>query len=215
MGIYVFNRQTILELLDNAHTDFGKHIIPGAIKTHKLSSYVFQGYWEDIGTIKAFFDANLDLTSMLPKFNFFDMDSPVFTRPRFLPASKVNGGVIENTLLSDGCIVHKARLKECMLGIRSIVGADTEMERVVMMGADYYETQQSIAKHQEEGEPSVGIGPRTRVVNAIIDKNARIGSDCVISPDGKPNEMDSELFHVRDGIIVIPKNAVIPDGTVI
>ena len=97
MGIYVFNRQTILELLDNAHTDFGKHIIPGAIKTHKLSSYVFQGYWEDVGTIKAFFDANLDLTSMLPKFNFFDMGSPVFTRPRFLPASKVNGGVIENT----------------------------------------------------------------------------------------------------------------------
>ena len=215
MGIYVFNRQTILELLDNAHTDFGKHIIPGAIKTHKLSSYVFQGYWEDVGTIKAFFDANLDLTSMLPKFNFFDMDSPVFTRPRFLPASKVNGGVIANTLLSDGCIVHKARLKECMLGIRSIVGADTDMQRVVMMGADYYESLQSIAKHQEEGEPSVGIGPRTRVVNAIIDKNARIGSDCVISPDGKPNEMDSELFHVRDGIIVIPKNAVIPDGTVI
>ncbi|MDA7521180.1 glucose-1-phosphate adenylyltransferase, partial [Verrucomicrobia bacterium] len=132
-----------------------------------------------------------------------------------LPASKVNGGVIENTLLSDGCIVHKARLKECMLGIRSIVGADTDMERVVMMGADYYESQQSIAKHQEEGEPSVGIGPRTRVVNAIIDKNARIGSDCVISPDGKPSEMDSELFHVRDGIIVIPKNTVIPDGTVI
>ena len=137
MGIYIFNRKTILELLDNAQTDFGKHIIPGAIQTHKLSSYVFQGYWEDVGTIKAFFEANLDLTSLVPKFNFFDMQSPVFTRPRFLPASKVNGGHIAHSLLSDGCIVQGARLKDCMLGIRSIVGADADLEEVVMMGGGF------------------------------------------------------------------------------
>lgn len=215
MGIYIFNRKTLLELLDNAHTDFGKHIIPEAIKTHKVSSYVYQGYWEDVGTIKAFFEANLDLTSVMPKFNFFDMQSPVFTRPRFLPASKVNGGQIECTLLSDGCIVQKAKLKECMLGIRSIVGADTEMERVVMMGGDYYESQESIARHAQEGKPAIGIGPRTKIYNAIIDKGARIGKDCVITPDGKPSEMDHELYHIRDGIVIIPKNAIIPNGTVI
>ncbi len=215
MGIYIFNRKTILELLDNAHTDFGRHIIPEAIQTHKLSSYVFQGYWEDVGTIKAFFEANLDLTSEMPKFNFFDMQSPVFTRPRFLPASKVNGGVITNSLLSDGCIVRKAQLKRCMLGIRSVVGEDTDLERVVMMGSDDYESQESIETHHRKGEPPIGIGAHTKVRNAIIDKNARIGKNCVITPEGKAQEMDHALCHVRDGIVIIPKNAIIPDNTVI
>ena len=215
MGIYIFNRKTILELLDNAQTDFGKHIIPGAIQTHKLSSYVFQGYWEDVGTIKAFFEANLDLTSLVPKFNFFDMQSPVFTRPRFLPASKVNGGHIAQSLLSDGCIVQGARLKDCMLGIRSIVGADADLEEVVMMGGDFYESQDSIEQSEVQGCPRIGIGSGTTVRHAIIDKNARIGKNCQITPDGKPQDMDHELYHMRDGIVIIPKNAIVPDNTVI
>ncbi|NBQ24241.1 MAG: glucose-1-phosphate adenylyltransferase [Verrucomicrobia bacterium] len=215
MGIYIFNRQTILELLDNAKTDFGKHIIPDAIKTHKVSSYVFQGYWEDVGTIKAFFEANLDLTSVMPKFNFFDMQSPVFTRPRFLPASKVNGGNIQNSLLSDGCIVQGAQLKDCMLGIRSIVGEGADLEEVVMMGGDYYESEDSISQAAKQGRPRIGIGANTQIRHAIIDKNARIGKHCRITPDDKPQEMDHALYHIRDGIVIIPKNAVVPDGTVI
>ena len=161
MGIYIFNRKTILELLDNAQTDFGKHIIPGAIQTHKLSPPVFQGYWEDVGTIKAFFEANLhDRAHRSFQVQLLDMQSPVFTRPRFLPASKVNGGHIAHSLLSDGCIVQGARLKDCMLGIRSIVGADADLEEVVMMGGDFYESQDSI-EQSEVRAVQVGMGSGT------------------------------------------------------
>ncbi len=215
MGIYVFNRNVLLKLLDNTLTDFGKHIIPGAIKTHRVFSYVFQGYWEDIGTIRSFFEANLDITSELPRFNFFDMSTPIFSRPRFLPASKINGAQIDHAVVSDGCIINHAKITQSIVGIRSIVGAGSELKRVIMLGCDYYESYQSIVKHEAAGVPRIGIGRNTRIENAIIDKNARIGDNVTISPAGKPENVDHPLCYIRDGIVVIPKDGVIPHGTVI
>ena len=213
MGIYVFNRDVLVQLLNNEETDFGKHIIPGAIGKRQVFSYVFQGYWEDIGTIQSFFQANLDLAAELPRFNFFDMASPIFSRPRFLPGSKINGAQIVHALVSDGCIINHAKIRESIIGIRSLVGAGSTLNRVVMMGCDYYETQESIIENEMLGKPRLGIGQNTQIENAIIDKNARIGDNCVINPAGKPADMDAPLYHIRDGVVIIPKNGIIPHGT--
>lgn len=215
MGIYVFNRALLHPLLDNAHTDFGKDIIPGAIEKLRVFSYVFQGYWEDIGTIRSFFEANLDVTSELPRFNFFDMASPIFSRPRFLPGSKINGVHIDHAVISDGCIINPSRIANSIVGIRSIVGAGSELNRVILLGSDYYESQGSITANEKSGKPRIGIGANTRIENAIIDKNARIGDNVVISPAGKPENVDHDLYYVRDGIVIIPKNGIVPHGTVI
>jgi glucose-1-phosphate adenylyltransferase len=215
MGIYVFNRDLIVRLLENSHTDFGKHIIPGAIANYRVFSYIFQGYWEDIGTIRSFFEANLDLITELPRFNFFDMSAPVFSRPRFLPGSKINGATIEHAMVGDGCIINHATISNSIIGIRSIVGAGSELKRVILMGGDYYESHASIMENELVGKPRIGIGQNTRIENAIIDKNARIGDNVVISPANKPQEADHPLYHIRDGIVIIPKNGVIPHGTAI
>ena len=215
MGIYVFRREVLLDLLNNNQTDFGRHIIPAAIATHKIYSYVFQGYWEDIGTIRAFFEANLDLTAVLPRFNFFDMTAPIFTRPRYLPACKINGAKVEQSLIADGCIINGADISHSLVGLRSLVGDDTHLYRTVVMGSDYYESDSSIRQNLSAGRPPIGIGRHTRIENAIIDKNSRIGNNCVITPAGKPADLDHELYYIRDGIVVIPRNGCIPDGTVI
>ena len=213
MGIYVFRRQVLLELLDNTLTDFGKHIIPGAIDSHRVHAFVFDGYWEDIGTIRSFFEANLDTTRELPQFDFFNMAAPIFTHPRFLPASKINGAQIDHAVISDGCIINPSRISHSLIGIRSIVGAGSTLHRVVSFGGDYYESDASIREAATRGWPRIGIGEHTHISNAIIDKNARIGSHVVISPQGKPENFDHDLYCIRDGIVVIPKNGVIPDGT--
>jgi glucose-1-phosphate adenylyltransferase len=215
MGIYVFTREILRELLENTLTDFGKHIIPSAIETHRVFSYVFQGYWEDIGTIRSFFDANLDVTSELPRFNFFDMGSPIFTRPRFLPGSKINGAQIDHAVISDGCIINHANIRHSIVGIRSLVGAGTELNRVILLGCDYYESAESIDSNQTAGRPRIGVGTNCRIENAIVDKNARIGNNVVISPAGKPDNADHPLYFIRDGVVIIPKNGVVPHGTVI
>jgi len=213
MGIYVFNRDVLIELLDNTWTDFGKHIIPSAIGSRKVFSYIFQGYWEDIGTIRAFFDAHIDLTVELPRFSFFDMSAPVFTRPRWLPGSKINGGTVDHAMLCDGCIINGAHIESSVIGIRSSIGSGSRITRTVIMGCDDYE-----GLGAPDGTPSaprMGIGRNARIENAIIDKNARIGNDVTITPAGKPENLDHELYYIRDGIVIIPKNAVIPDGTTI
>jgi glucose-1-phosphate adenylyltransferase len=215
MGIYVFNRNLIRDLLDNPLSDFGKHIIPHAINTHRVFSYVFQGYWEDIGTIRSFFEANLDLVSELPRFNFFDMSAPIFSRPRYLPGSKINGAHIEHALVTDGCIINQAHIKNSIVGLRTFVGAGTELNRVIILGSDDYEHQESVQKYEREGKPRIGIGAQCKIENAIIDKNARIGNNVTISPAGKPESVDHELYFIRDGIVIIPKNTIIPHGTVI
>lgn len=214
MGIYVFNRDVLLRLLDNDCTDFGKHIIPNTLGKNRVFSFVFQGYWEDIGTIRSFFEAALDLTAELPRFNFFDMARPIFTRPRYLPASKINGAQIDHASVSDGCIITRARINQCVIGVRSLIGEGADLNRVVVMGNDYYESGDSITQNREAGRPPVGIGAGTRIENAIIDKNARIGANCVLSPAGRPENLDHPLYYIRDGILVVPKNGVIPDNTV-
>lgn len=216
MGIYVFNREVLIRLLENASlTDFGKHVLPAAIANCRVFSYVFQGYWEDIGTIRNFFEANLDLTAELPRFNFFDMASPIFTRPRFLPASKINGGHIDHAIISDGCILNRARIENTIVGLRSLIGDGSSLHRVVMLGCDYYESDASIRDHESQGKPRIGIGRHCRIENAIIDKNSRIGDNVVITPAGKPDNMDHPLYYIRDGVVIIPKNGCIPHNTVI
>ncbi len=207
MGIYVFNRSVIAELLDNPLSDFGKHIIPHAINTHRVFSYVYQGYWEDIGTIRNFFEANLELVTELPRFNFFDMSAPIFSRPRYLPGSKINGAQIDHAVISDGCIINRARINNSIVGLRTIIGDGTELNRVVTLGSDYYESQESVERHEREGQPRVGIGAHCKIENAIIDKNARIGNNVTISPAGKPENVDHERYFIRDGIVIIPKDA--------
>ena len=215
MGIYVFNRELLVKLLDNDLPDFGKNIIPGAINAHRVCSYVFQGYWEDIGTIRAFFEANLDLTAELPRFNFFDTAMPIFSRPRWLPGSKVNGAAIDHAMICDGCIISRAQISYSTLGIRSNVGAGSRIMRTVMMGCDFYESMESIRDHTARGIPPIGIGQNARIENAIIDKNARIGDNVVISPAGKPENVDGTNYYIRDGIVIIPKNGCVPSNTVI
>jgi glucose-1-phosphate adenylyltransferase len=215
MGIYVFNRDILLKLLDNNFTDFGKHIIPAAIETHRVFSHIFQGYWEDIGTIRSFFEANLNLATELPRFNFFDMSAPIFTRPRFLPGSKINGAEIDHAIVSDGCIINHARINHSIIGIRSLVDIGSYLYRTILLGCDYFESDDSIRQNESAGRPRIGIGKNTRIENAIIDKNARIGDNCVITPAGKPENLDHPLYYIRDGIVMIPKNGIIPHGTII
>ncbi len=214
-GIYVFNREVLFRLLDSTETDFGKHIIPQAIQTHRLYAHVFQGYWEDIGTIRSFFEANLNLTSATPLFNFFDMSAPIFTRPRLLPASRINGAAIDHAVISDGCILNHCKISQSVVGVRCHIDSGSHITRSFLMGSDYFETEESLQQNAATNRPRIGIGKNTRIDNAIIDKNTRIGDNCVITPAGKPSSVDHPLYFVRDGIVIIPKNGVVPHGTVI
>jgi glucose-1-phosphate adenylyltransferase len=215
MGIYVFNREVIFKLLENNFTDFGKHIIPQAIKDNKVFSFIFEGYWEDIGTIRAFFEANLDVTSELPRFNFFDMSAPIFSRPRYLPGSKINGAQIDHAVISDGCIINRATISHSIVGLRCLVGPGTTLNRTILLGSDYYESKESILEHEAAGKPRIGVGANCRIENTIVDKNARIGDNVVISPAGKPDKVDHPNYYIRDGIVIIPKGGTIAHGTVI
>ncbi|HEY5777135.1 MAG TPA: glucose-1-phosphate adenylyltransferase [Terrimicrobiaceae bacterium] len=210
MGIYVFRREVLKECLDNDFADFGKNIIPAAIRKYKVTAYIFQGYWEDIGTIDAFFEANLNLTDAEPKFSFNEPGAPVYTHPRFLPASIVRSTQVDRSLICDGCIIDNATVEHSIIGIRSVIGSGSVVRDVILMGADYYEADLG----RNAGEvPNMGIGRGCDIRNAIIDKNARIGDNVVISPEGKDKEMNGEGFYIRDGIVVIPKNSVIASGT--
>jgi glucose-1-phosphate adenylyltransferase len=215
MGIYVFNRDVLMKLLENAYTDFGKHIIPNAIPGQRVFSYIFQGYWEDIGTIRSFFEANLNLTTELPRFNFFDMSAPIFTRPRFLPASKINGAQIDHAVISDGCILNHCQIASSIVGVRCLVDRDSRLFRSIVLGSDFFESLDSILENERSGRPRIGVGINTQIENAIIDKNARIGNNCVITPAGKPENVDHPLYYIRDGIVIVPKNGIVPHGTVI
>ena len=208
MGIYVFNRKALIECLDNDFVDFGKHIIPDAINRYNVQSHVFQGYWEDIGTIRSFFDANLALTDIVPSYDFFDPDAPIYTHARYLPASKINEAHIDRSVISDGCIITNATIQHSLVGIRSVIDGGTTIRDCIIMGSDFFER-----GCPPEDTPRMGIGRNCFIERAIIDKNARIGDNVHISPAGKAENLDSENFYIRDGIVVIPKNAVIHTGT--
>lgn len=209
MGIYVFNRKALVESLDNNLMDFGKNIIPAALKKYHVHAFNFQGYWEDIGTIRSFFEANLDLCKLVPQYDFFDSAAPIFTHARFLPATKINGAHVRQALISDGCIITDAHVETAVIGLRSIIESGTTIRDTIIMGADFY----AGAAGTDPNRPAPGIGRNCRIERAIIDKNVHIGDNVVITPNGKPDKLDSELFCIRDGIVVIPKDTIIPSNT--
>jgi glucose-1-phosphate adenylyltransferase len=215
MGIYVFNRTALAEALDNNMTDFGKEVIPGLLGKKKLFAHIFEGYWEDIGTVKAFFDANLALAQPLPPFNFFDAKDPIYTKDNYLPASKINNCAIDYVVIGDGSIVEDSTLKHCVLGIRSFVRQGTSLQDVVMMGSDFYETPDQLAANTEQGRPHLGLGRNCKIRGAIIDKNSRIGDDVTLSAEGKPDGTYAHGVIVRDGVLLVPKGGIVPTGTVI
>ncbi len=211
MGIYVFSKKAMYEALECDHTDFGKEIIPGLLGKKKLASYIFDGYWEDIGTVRSFFEANLALTDDVPPFNFFDDDNPVYTRARYLPATKLNNCTIDHGIMAGGGLIDTGRFKRVVLGVRSVIRANADLENVVMMGADWMETAEEARSHPLP----IGIGKNCKIRNAIIDKNARIGDNVVLDPAGKPDQWQEGSVYVRDGVVMVMKNGVVPSGTVV
>jgi len=219
MGIYVFKYDQLEQLLaeDLSGIDFGKHIIPAAIKSRKVQAYMFDGYWEDIGTIGAFYRANLDLTTKIPKFNLFDAEAPVFTRARYLPPSKIEETEINDSIVSDGCIINGAKITNSVVGVRSRISKGVQFDSSFLMGADFYQTFEEMRSDLAKGMPRVGIGEGTAIRRAIIDKNARIGKNARLLNEAGVTEADGAggSYFIRDSIIIVPKNAVIADGTVI
>jgi len=212
MGIYVFNMDVLREVLcGTSESDFGRDIIPKVIDTHKVYSYIFDGYWEDVGTVASFWEANLALADPLPSFSFYEMRAPIYTNMRYLPPSKINQCDLSRSLLSDGCIISGKRIVHSVVGLRAKVGEGTEIEDSIIMGADYYE--HGVVSHPS-GIP-MGIGKNCFIKKAIVDKNVRIGDGVVVTPEGKSGDVQTDLYWIRDGIIVIPKNTVIPPGTVL
>ncbi|MBG0766986.1 MAG: glucose-phosphate adenylyltransferase [Sphaerochaeta sp.] len=215
MGIYIFNTKTMEEVLNNDKTDFGKEIIPDVIKQRKVATYLFDGFWEDIGTIKAFYETNLDLASINPQFNFYDERMPIYTHRRHLPATKVNFCNISNSLTSEGSIITNAYIVNSIIGVRTIIESGASLDGVYCMGASFYETQEQKAENAKKGIPNIGIGRGTIIRKAIIDQNARIGDGCRIGIDDIPRqEGDFAMYSIHDGIIIINKNAIIKNGTV-
>ncbi len=220
MGIYVFNRQTLFDLLteDPEKHDFGKQLIPDAIDKHRIQTYLFQGYWEDIGTIRSFFEANIALTKFpAPDFSFFDISAPVFTRQRFLPPSKIVNTAIEKSMISEGCILEGAAIRHSVIGVRTIIGNNSTLENTLMMGADFFQSHQERSDNIEAGIPPIGVGANCRIKRAIIDKNARIGRNVqLINKEGiQEGSREDEGIWIKGGIIVIAKNTIIPDGTIV
>ncbi|SHE90057.1 glucose-1-phosphate adenylyltransferase [Flavisolibacter ginsengisoli] len=215
MGIYIFNRHLLFDLLQNENkdaADFGKEIIPQSINKYKVASYQYEGYWEDIGNIPAFFHANIGLTKDIPEFNLFDNNKTIYTRARMLPPAKVSGTRLDHSIIADGCIINAAHIENSVIGIRSRIGNDSNLTDVYIMGSDYYETLEDIALDLQHGIPQLGIGSRCQIQNAIIDKNCRIGDDVRIIGGAHIEDGDSPLYTVKDGIVVLKKGAVLPNG---
>ena len=214
MGIYVFTGKVLKEALETPAVDFGKEIIPAMLGQKKLGCHVFDDYWEDIGTVGAFFEANLQLTQPKPRFDFNDHERPIYTHLRYLPPSRIDGSTITRAIVADGCVVEGS-LSECVVGVRSNIGKGSKLEHTVMMGADYFETEEARQRHLARGIPALGVGSGCVIKRAIIDKNARVGNNVKLSPEGKPDMWQQGALFVRDGVIIVTKNGVVPDGTVV
>ncbi|HAP54757.1 Glucose-1-phosphate adenylyltransferase [bioreactor metagenome] len=216
MGIYIFDADLMEEALAGDANDFGKEVIPEILGKEKINAYLFDGYWEDIGTIKSFYDANIQLTDINPRFNFYDEENPIYTHNRNLPSSKLNYCTLNQALATDGCIITNASIRRSIVGIRTIIESGASLDGVVCMGADHYESAEEKKLNEGRGIPNIGIGGGSILRKAIIDKNARIGHNCRIGIDDLPRpEGEYATHYIVDGIIVIPKNMVIPAGTVI
>ena len=218
MGIYLFNRELMFEQLQETFkdcADFGKEIIPQSIGKYKVASYQYEGYWTDIGNIYSFFEANLGLTKEIPDFNLFDNTKAIYTRARMLPPAKISGTQLEKTIIADGCIIHASRIDTCVVGIRSRIGHGSTLVNCYVMGNDYFETLSEIENDHQKGIPNIGIGDRCYIKNAIVDKNCRIGDDVRINGGPHLPNTDHSLYTVKDGIVVIKKGAILPNGFVI
>ena len=218
MGIYIFSKQVLYNLLNEVHptaTDFGKEIIPNSIVSFKVASYQYEGYWTDIGNIHSFFEANLSLTDDIPPFNLFDNTKTVYSRARMLPPAKISGTTLEKTVIAEGSIINASRIEQSVVGIRSRIGHGTTVVNTYIMGNDYYETIEEMEVNTKKGLPMIGIGERCYIKDAIIDKNCRIGNDVRINGGKHLANTDHSLYSVKDGIIVVKKTAVLPDGFVI
>ncbi len=214
MGIYIFNKDLLIELMNNPDTmDFGKEIIPQSIDKHKTISYQYEGYWTDIGNIDSFFDANLGLTDDIPSFNLYDKEKRIYTRARMLPTTKVSGTALEKAVIAEGCIVHAAKIERSVIGIRSRIGDESTVINTYMMGCDYYETLQDIEERRID--VLMGIGERCFIKNAILDKNCRIGDDVRINGGSHLEDKETDNYLIKDGIVVVKKDATIPKGYVI
>lgn len=215
MGIYIFNRDLLFDILQiekKDATDFGKEIIPESLEKYKVVSYQYDGYWTDIGNIHSFFEANLELTDEIPKFNLFDNDRTIYTRPRMLPPAKISGTSLVKTLIAEGSIIHSSRIENSVIGIRSRLGYESNIISAYIMGNDYYETLTDIEKSHQAGLPLLGIGSRCHIQNAIVDKNCRIGDDVIITGGAHLENQEHALYTVKDGIVVVRKEAVLPNG---
>lgn len=216
MGIYVFSWPALRDLLKTTpFEDFGRGVIPFAIQTYKVYGYLFRGYWKDIGTIKSFYEANIELTKPLPPFNFYDEERPIFTHARFLPGAKILASEITNSILCEGSIINRSKISDSIIGIRSRIGEDTVIEKSVIMGADYFESAAEIEANAQLAIPNIGIGRGCEIRKAIIDKNARVGENCRLVNARNVQSEETEDYVIRDGIIVIPKHGIIRAGTVI
>ena len=215
MGIYAFKANVLRECLNSKHHDFGKDIIPGCIQRYKLFGYLFDDYWEDIGTIASFFEANLMLTDTLPAFDFYNEVAPIYSNPRNLAASKLNSCTVEHSIVAEGCILTRTQLNRCIIGIRSIIRGGSQLENVYMMGADHYEDLNCMTKNEANNYPNIGIGKNCYIRNAIIDRNVRIGDNVRLSPEGKANGFSQGPISVKDGILCIEKNGIIPSNTIL
>ena len=219
MGIYVFKYDRLEEVLaeDTSRLDFGKEVIPGSLHKYNVQAYLFNGYWEDIGTINAFYKANLDMTSAIPPFNLFDAEAPLLTRSRYLPPSKINNCEIRDSIISDGCIINGAKINGSIIGLRARIGEGAHLDAAYVMGADYYQTIEDMLGDRNTSRPRIGIGENTLIKRAIIDKNARIGTNVRLLNEGGVQEADGPggMYYIRDRIIIVPKNGLIPDGTVV
>jgi glucose-1-phosphate adenylyltransferase len=218
MGIYVFNKEILYQFLNEVHpnaTDFGKEIIPDSIAHYKVLSYQYDGYWTDIGNIYSFFEANIALTQDVPLFNLFDSAQTVYTRARMLPPAKVSGTIINKAILSEGCIIHAKEVTNSVVGIRARIGKDTVIKNTYIMGCDYYENIEQINEKNKKGAPILGIGERCIIEDAIIDKNCSIGNDVTIKGGAHLEKVDHPLYTIKDGIVVVKKGAVIPNGYII
>ena len=214
MGIYVFSRETLFDLLIKhpTATDFGKEIIPYSISKHNVFSFQYEGYWTDIGNIHSFFEANLALTQDVPEFNLFDNNKAIYTRARMLPPAKISGTTLEKTIVAEGCIINASRVENSVLGIRTRIGYGSTIVSCYIMGTDFYETLDEMNTSVSNGLPKLGIGERCYIKNSIIDKNCRIGNDVRINGSDHNEIIDHELYTIKDGIVVVKKGAIIPDG---
>ena len=218
MGIYVFNKDILYKLLNEVHanaTDFGKEIIPDSIAHYKVISYQYDGYWTDIGNIYSFFEANIALTDEIPPFNLFDSAQTIYTRARMLPPAKISGTQVNQAIIAEGSIIHASAINKSVIGIRSRIGKGTSVNHAYIMGCDYYETIEQINDKTQQGQPILGIGENCIIENAIVDKNCAIGNNVVIKGGAHLDKMDHPLYTIKDGIVVIKKGAVIPNGFVV